>query len=182
MAVHAVLSAEEFAKLDLGEGRAELVRGELVQMTPAGARHGAVAGRLGAILGTFAAQNGLGEVFAAETGYLLSRSPDTVRAPDVSFVAANRIPPAGLPEGFVPFAPDLAVEVLSPGDTFAEVLAKVQDYLAAGTRAVWVVDPRSRTVSVYRAGGALEVLTESQELDSGDILPGLRISLARLFA
>lgn len=181
MTVRSLLTAEEFARLDVGENRAELVRGELVMMTPAGARHGLVAGRLGGILSAFVAERGLGEVLAAETGYILGRNPDTVRAPDVSFVARNRAA-EGFPDGFAPFAPDLAVEVLSPGDTFAGVLAKVQDYLAAGTRAVWLVDPMTRTVTVYLSGGSVRFYREEEPLDGGDVLPGLRIDLRKVFA
>jgi len=112
---------------------------------------------------------------------VIARDPDTVRAPDVAYVAKERIPETE-PVGFFRGAPDLAVEVLSPNDPAGDVLAKVQDWLDAGCRAVWVVDPKTRSVTVYHSRRQITVLSESETLDGGDVLPGLRISLADLFA
>ncbi len=117
-------------------------------MSPAGGEHGAVIGTLFLLLGNFVRQNGLGVVFGAETGFLIERAPDTVRAPDIAFVSRKRIPPDGIPRSYVPGAPDLAVEVVSPGDTVREVDDKVADWLNAGSEAVWVVNPRWKTVTV----------------------------------
>jgi len=123
----------------------------------------------------------LGAVLSAETGFQIGHDPDTVRAPDVAYVAIERIPQTE-PVGFFPGAPDLAVEVLSPGDPAGDVLAKVQDWLDAGCRAVWVVDPKTRTVSVYPSRRQITVLSESETLDGGEVLPGLRVAVADLFA
>jgi len=150
-------------------------------MTPAGFRHGRIACAVAAVLRDFVQERGLGVVLSAEPGFVIARDPDTVRAPDVAYVAKERIPETE-PVGFFRGAPDLAVEVLSPNDPAGDVLAKVQDWLDAGCRAVWVVDPKTRSVTVYHSRRQITVLSESEALDGGDVLPGLRISLADLFA
>ena len=118
-------------------------------MSPAGSEHGWIVTNVTVPLAVFVKQRSLGRVFGAETGFRIGHDPDTVRA-DVAFVTAMRVG-VELPPGFFPGPPDLAVEVLSPDDRAGEVLAKVQDWLDAGCRAVWVVDPRTRTVTVYRS-------------------------------
>jgi Uma2 family endonuclease len=162
--------------------RYELVKGELIKEPPAGNIHGNRAMRLGWRLARHAESNDLGVVFAAETGFRLSTNPDTVRAPDVAFVARTRIEAAGEFDGFWPGAPDLAVEVLSPGDSYTDVEEKVAEYLDAGTRAVWVVDPRRRTITVYRALTDIAILTENNTLEGRDILPGFSCPVAEIFA
>src|SRR3990172_5835472 len=142
-----------------GLGRCELVRGELVMMSPAGSRNGSVVARLTGRLVGFVDEHHLGTVFGAETGFQICYDPDTVRAPDAGFVRAERVS-GELPGGFFPGAPDLAVEVLSPSDRASEVLAKVQDWLGAGCAGVWVVDPHTRSISVYRADGSVAILRE----------------------
>lgn len=161
--------------------RYELVRGEMIRLTPAGAEHGVIAQLLAEKLSYHVRARRLGLVCAAETGYLLFRDPDTVRAPDVSFVSRERMAGVGIPQGYWPCAPDLAVEVVSPGDRFQDLVEKVRDYLAAGTRRVWVVEPRSRTVSVYRSPTEVRVLTAADELDGEDAVPGFRLPVADLF-
>ena len=137
-----ITTAEQLADApDLG--RCELVRGELIMMSPAGSEHGGIIAEFTAILRDFVKDHKSGKVFGAETGFIIGRDPDTVRSPDVSFVEKARLPPK-LPRGFFPGPPDLAVEVLSPSDRAGEVQAKVQDWLAAGCLAVWVVDPENR--------------------------------------
>jgi len=163
-----------------GLGRCELVRGELIMMSPAGSEHGSIIVNITAPLATFVKQHRLGHVFSADTGFHIARDPDTVRAPDVAFVRQERI--AGeIPKGFFPGAPDLAVEVVSPGDRASEVLAKVQDWLEAGSAAVWIVDPHTRRVSVYR-GGEVAVLKEADSLAGGDLLPGFSLPVTDVFA
>lgn len=130
--------------------RTELVRGELIVMAPAGGRHGQTAHKVALLVGNHVLERNLGRVFAAETGFLLRRDPDTVRAPDVAFVAAERLRIEDIPAGFLEMAPDLAVEVTSPGDSGVAVRNKETDWLAAGTRLVWVVSPESRSIIVHR--------------------------------
>jgi len=164
-------------------GRNELVQGEIVPMSPASTMHGNIAMRLGAILWNYSEENDLGRVFAAETGFTLSRNPDTVRAPDVAFVAKERIPAAGVPEtGFWAVAPDLVAEVISPNDRMTEIQDKVTDYLAAGVRLVWVVDPKTETVTVYQSLKQVKVLIAGDVLEGEDVLPGFSLTLQKLFS
>ncbi len=126
--------------------------------------------------------NGLGEVYAAETGFRLRSDPDTVRAPDVAFIIRRRVEVVGKAKGFWPGAPDLAVEVLSPDDRVSEVEEKVSEWLTAGSQQVWVVSPKLRTVTVYRSLTDITTLTETETLDGGDVVPGFTISVAEIFA
>jgi Uma2 family endonuclease len=174
------MTADELLNLHLPNKRTELVRGMLVVREPAGHTHGRIAMNLGAELTVFAKRTGAGAVFAAETGFTLARNPDTVRAPDVAFIARDRLPPAHA-RGFAEMAPDLAVEVLSPDDRPGEVLAKVADWLAAGTRLVWVVDPWRRLARVYREDGSETLITADAALDGEGVLPGLTCRLASIF-
>ena len=153
----------------------ELVDGELV-MSPAGSRHGAVCAKLIIRLGTFIEQGRLGHLFDSSTGFRMPNG--NVRLPDVAFVARGRFEGDKVPEGFSPVAPDLAVEVLSPEDRPRSVLDKVGEYLDAGVSLVWVVDPKSRTATVYRSLTNVRTVVESGDFDGENILPGFRCSLA----
>jgi Uma2 family endonuclease len=159
----------------------ELVRGKVTRMSPAGGKHGLVALRIGAAIDGFARPRKLGDVFAAETGFYIEHDPDTIRAPDVSFLSRERIPVGGIPDEFIPIVPDLAVEVLSPSDTWKEVDRKAAEYLRAGVRLVWGVEPRTRCARVYRSGRAVLELTESQALIGEDVLPGFELELCDIF-
>ena len=174
-------TAEELIRLPRGKCRYELVKGELFEMPPAGGRHGSVAMRIGILLGAHVMENQLGETFAAETGYILRRDPDTVRAPDASFIARDRLPPEELPAGYFDIMPDLAVEVLSPNDRLDEVRAKVADWLQAGVRLVWVIDPATRSAVVYRSASDGQELTEGESLDGADVIPGFTCQIRELF-
>ena len=142
-------------------------RGEVVRMSPTGGKRGVIAHPIGRLLGNWAEQQGIGLVFAAETGFKLATNPDTVRAADVALVLNERIPAAGVPDSFWEGAPDLAVEVFSPNDSTSDVLDKVRDYLAAGADQVWIADPKSTTVSVYRSLQDVQTLTERETLEGG---------------
>ncbi len=142
-------------------------RGEVVRMSPTGGKRGVIAHRIGRLLGNWAEQQGIGLVFAAETGFKLATNPDTVRAADVALVLNERIPAAGVPDSFWEGAPDLAVEVFSPNDSTSDVLDKVRDYLAAGADQVWIADPKSTTVSVYKPLQDVQTLTERETLEGG---------------
>lgn len=161
--------------------RVELVRGELIAIAPAGFEHGSVALTIAALLHTFVRQHKLGVVCAAETGFVLARSPDTVRAPDAAFVSGERAAQQMHKAGFFEGPPDLAVEVVSPGDTADGVEEKVLEYLRAGTRLVWVVRPRTATVTVYRSLKQVFVLTRGDALEGDDVLPGFAVPVAAIF-
>jgi Uma2 family endonuclease len=163
-----------------GLGRCELVHGELIQMTPAGFEHGRIAAEIGWVLKEYVKQRPIGIVTGAETGFQISRDPDTVRAPDAAFTRAERVPATPV-RGFFPEAPDLAVEVVSPGDRASEVTAKVQDWLSAGCRMVWVVDPEVASVTVYRGRNQIAILGSSDVLNGEDVLPGFSVPVGSLF-
>jgi Uma2 family endonuclease len=173
----ALVTADELLHRYLPDKRVELVRGVLIVREPAGSRHGLVAMNLGVEIGGHARRTGAGRVFAAETGFKLASDPDTVRAPDVAFVTRERVPVTET-TGYAAAAPDLAVEVLSPGERPGEVLAKVADWLTAGTRLVWVVDPERRLARVYRQDGSESIGTADGALDGEDVLPGFSCELA----
>jgi Uma2 family endonuclease len=173
----ALLTADDLLRLQPPDKRTELVRGRMIVREPAGFRHGDIAMAIAARMHPFVREKNLGRVLAAGTGFKLFTNPDTVRAPDVTFVRHERIPNP-LPRGFAPFAPDLAVEVLSPDDRPGEVLAKVADWLRAGTRLVWVVDPDRRLARAYRADGTESEISETGALDGEDVLPGFACALS----
>ena len=173
------MTAEELLRLNLPNKRTELVHGVLVVREPAGYQHGDVAMRLAAAIFTHVEAHGLGRVFAAETGFTLARNPDTVRAPDVAFISTARLPEPP-PRGFAELAPDLAVEVLSPDDRPGEVLAKVGNWLTAGARLVWVVDPVRVLARAYRADGSESMLDEMDALRGEDVLPGFEYPLSAI--
>lgn len=176
-----ILTAEDLERMPDDGFRYELVRGELRKMAPAGAGHGRTSAVLTVSLGQHVLTHKIGAVYAAETGFRLSTDPDTVRAPDVAFVSQERLEEAGPVEGFFPGAPDLAIEVVSPSDTFVEVEEKVADWLGAGARMVVVVNPRQRRVTVHRPPAQVLVLTDADTLEGDDVVPGWRLPVSELF-
>jgi Uma2 family endonuclease len=175
----ALMTAEELLRAYFPDKRTELVRGVLMVREPAGWLHGRVTMEVARQIANHVAAHGSGAVFTAETGFTLARRPDTVRAPDVAFVRSDRLPDSD-PRGFAELAPDLVVEVLSPDDRPGEVLAKVADWLTAGTRLVWIVDPERRLARVYRHDGSETIVTADGALDGEDVLPGFACPLASL--
>ncbi len=175
------VTAEELLRIPRGGFRYELVRGELKKMPPAGHARGEYALSIGASLRAHARANGLGRAYAAETGFKLESDPDHVLAPDASFVRSERAEAARGTPGFFPGPPDVAVEVISPSDRYTEIDEKVADWLDAGTLAVVVVDPRSRTVRIHRSQADVEALGESDTLQVGDVVPGWRMPVRDIF-
>ena len=175
------MTAEELFDLPDDDGRSELVEGELVPMTPTGGRHGALAVRIGRLLDEHVEAHDLGVCCGAETGFILKRDPDTVRAPDAAFVASERIPEDGLSDGYFPTAPDLAVEVVSPQDRPLDVREKIEDWLQGGTRLVWMVQRAQRTVTVYRPLGNPTELSEDASLDGEEVVLGFVCNVKELF-
>jgi Uma2 family endonuclease len=174
-----VVTAEELFELPDAE-HYELVRGVPGVCEPPGGAHGRLAMQVGALLNEHVQRLGLGTVLV-EAGYVLRRMPDTVRGPDISFVSVARLAPDQIPETFIPGAPDLAVEIISPSSRWSEVEEKVADYLAGGARLVWLVDPRERRVIVRYPDRPPRIVAAGQSLDGEDVLPGFALALAELF-
>ncbi len=162
-----------------GSRRCELVRGELVEMSPVGRKHSRNVVRLSRWMDTFASDRDLGEV-GTELGFILSRNPDVVRAPDISFLSKSRLRSIN-EDGFVEGAPDLAVEVVSPEDRASELEEKIREYLAAGARLVWKADDRTETVTAYRPAGEARVYSRDEVVSGEDVLPGFSFRPADLF-
>jgi Uma2 family endonuclease len=175
-------TAKELLRMPDDGMRHELVRGELREMSPAGNEHGYLAMKVGRLLGNHVEDNKLGRVYAAETGFKIASDPDTVRAPDAAFVSRERVEKVGRVAGFWPGAPDLAVEVVSPGDTHAEVVEKALSWLEAGCRMVLVAEPERKAVTVYRSREDIRIVTGDEAVDGADVVPGWRLPVAEIFA
>jgi Uma2 family endonuclease len=174
------ITAEEFAALPRDGLRTELVRGELVSMPPAFTDHGEAAMRLSIILGQFTLGHDLGEVYG-RTGFLIARNPDTIRAPDLAFIQKARLTPDASGPHWGTILPDLVAEVASTYDRAAEIADKVQMWLDAGVRLVWVVYPSSREIVVHHTGQPAETLGDQAMLSGDDVVPGFAASVARIF-
>lgn len=175
-------TADELLAIPRDGMRRELIEGELIEMQPAGFFHGVTSNWLGTYLTVFVEEHDLGLITTAETGFKVTTNPDTVLAPDVGFVAKSRLPSdISTLVGFFPGAPDLAVEVVSPGDTYGEVENKVARYLDAGTPLVWIVRPRQKRVEVHRADGSSELLSLSDTLSGENVVLGFELAIARIF-
>lgn len=178
---HGVITADEFLSHPAANERTELVRGRIQMMTPASVAHGLVSGTVFRLLSTYVWQHRLGACFADSTGYTLPNLPNTVRAPDASFVRADRLQPMRVDSGFHQIAPDLAVEVLSPSESATVLTEKLADYRVAGTPLVWVIDPAQRTVEVFATGESSVTLGTQDTLTGGDLVPGFTCGVGELF-
>ena len=174
-----LLTAEEFQKLYADE-ECELVEGKVFMMTFAGGIHGYIELILTGHLLRFVRRRRLGILTPGDVGYILRRNPDTVRAPDIGFVRRARVPRSGIPKSFWPFPPDLAVEIVSPNDRLSLVEAKAWDWISAGTREVWVVNPRTREVRVHSKGKAVRILDDRAVLKCR-LLPGFSLKVSEIF-
>ncbi len=182
MSTTTLVTADELLAMPTGMGkRYELVQGELRVMSSGGWTHGMVIGRLHNRLGSFIERHNLGIVFGAETGFHLSSNPDTVRAPDIAFIAKENLPTTLPKDGYWPGAPDLAVEVLSPNDRMAEVDEKIEAWLTAGCAAVWVVDPKLETVTIYLSRTNVQIKTVGEILSGGPVVSGFSCKVDEIF-
>ena len=171
------LTAEELPRLDIRGKATELIRGHLIVREPPGTRHGSIAARLTYLLADHVYRHELGVVCGQDTGFKIESSPDTVRAPDVAVIGRARA--AQIPaRGYAAFAPDLAVEIVSPDDRAGELLAKVGQWLDAGTRLVWVIDPSRAEARVYRDNGDLTIVAADGFLEGETVVPGFMCALA----
>ena len=176
-----LMTAEELLNMPDDGRRYELIEGKLIELAPPpGTRHGYTQFRIGLRLEQFVGPRGLG-IIITEAGFLVSVDPDTVRAPDVAFVATDRVPEGDLPAGYLPFAPDLLVEVVSPSDRAVDVQDKVRMWLDAGTKLVWVAYPSTKSVAAYRSSTDVTIVEGDQPLDGAPVLEGFSIPVSRLF-
>jgi Uma2 family endonuclease len=184
MSTHTLaITAEDVWNMPEHGGHSELVEGQLRMMEPGNFEHGRVAMTAGRLLGNHVHANGLGVTLGAETGFILARGPDTMRAPDAAFVSQARADAVGPSPGFWPGgAPDLAIEVVSPEDSRPYLRAKALNWLEAGASAVVVLHPRTRSATVYRPGGDVQSYTEEGTLDLSDAVPGWQVAVADFFA
>ena len=176
-----LMTADELFMMPNTERGCELVRGKLIKYMPTGMIHGIITTQIGQALSNFVRANNLGIVLAAETGFYIFQTPDTVRAPDSSFIGNEKIAKHGITEKYFPDAPDLAVEVVSPGDRKKDFEEKVKDYLSAGVQLVWIIYPQNRIVAVYRQNNIVSILREDDEFDGESVLPNFRFALSELF-
>jgi Uma2 family endonuclease len=179
MSPSVLMTADELLRLNLPDKHVELVRGVLVVREPPGYTHGRVTANLAWRLMSHVDAAGAGLVFVGDSGFKLAADPDTVRGPDIAFISRGRLPDPE-PIGYAQMAPDLVVEVLSPGDRPGETLAKVGDWLDAGTRLVWVVDPARRLARLYRQDGTESLVTATEALGGEDVVPGFSCPLEEI--
>lgn len=179
MATTSLITAEEIERLPEDE-RFELIRGERREVSPTSGRHGSMQVRLGARLFPWAEAKQSGELYS-ETGFLITRDPDTLLAPDLAFVRAEHVLPEANQDGFLAQIPDLVVEIVSPSDSHSEVVDKVMTYLRAGVTVVWEVDPRRRRIIVWNNDQTVQELKPGDIVGGGNILPGFQLPVADLF-
>ncbi len=175
-------TAEDLLRMPSDCGRYELIHGKLVEMSPAGARHNKVMGKVTFQLLRHVEPLGLGEVLPGDTGVILARNPDHVLATDVCFISAARVPEGDTPAGYLEIVPDLVVEVVSPGDSAAKVRQKTEEWLQAGARLVWTFYPVTRTVAVSETATGTRVYSEAEMLNGEPVLPGFSVSVSAFFS
>ena len=176
----ALQTAADLERLSDQGFRYELIKGELREMAPPGGSHGSTTSRLTILVGILVIDKDLGETFAAETGFLVGRNPDTTLAPDFAFVSKDRLPNP-LPKSYIPVVPDIVLETRSPNDTRQEVADKVALWLELGVRIVWELNPQTRILTVHQNHQMPRLLDETDTLDGGEVLPGLSVPISRLF-
>lgn len=175
-----LLTAEDLWAISARGERYELIQGELRDMPPANPEHGYYTMSLGARVQVYVEDNDLGAGFAAETGFIIARNPDTVLAPDFAFIAKDRLP-APIPKKFAELVPELVLETGSPADKERDIEEKVRLWLDAGVRMVWELDLSRRVLTVHRPGAEPRPLGAEETLSGEDVLPGFSLPLSRLF-
>ena len=176
-----LLTADDLPRLYAQGVRGELIRGVLHKTMPSGQEHGEIAANTVIILGGFVKPRRLGRIIASDAGVLLERDPDTVREPDVAFISYRKSPRGVRNTRCAQAAPELVVEIRSPGDSAFALVEKALMWLAHGVLIVWAINPDTRTVDVYRAGSPAETLMDGDTLDGGDALPGFTCAVSDIF-
>lgn len=175
------MSAEQLFQAPDSGNRVELVKGVLIVMSPAGSEHGRIASRILVRLGSYVEANDLGETFAAETGFLVEKNPDTVRAPDAAYVSHQKLNEADPTSSYLALAPDLVVEVVSPNDSSSDVEGKAEQWLSAGSQIVLVADPKNETLRVYRSKSEIQVLHSGETFASGEVCKNWQLPVNEVF-
>jgi len=175
-----LMTADDLLTLKLPGKSTELLRGRLLVREPPSTYHGRVQSTLNVLVGSHVRAHGLGAVFGQDTGFKIASDPDTVRAPDLAFVTRERVALIA-PRGYAALAPDLVAEILSSDDRPGEVLTKVGEWLEAGVRLVWVIDPDRKAAQVYRSDGGVASVSAGGDLDGENVLPGFSCPLNELF-
>jgi Uma2 family endonuclease len=181
MATTKLLTAQDLEELGPEYEWYELVYGVLRERGTMGGRHGEIGGEIFWRLGAYVAEHRLGRVYTSDTRFIIRREPYSVRIPDIAFVRTERLPPEEEREGFMPIAPDLVVEVVSPTDRFVDIVEKIEGYQQAGVPLIWLVEPRRRAVTVYVADQQPRSVEGADTLDGGDVLPGFELPVAEIF-
>lgn len=176
------MTFEEAARLDPDEQPGELVDGEWISMTRSTWRHGEVVTTIAFLLKLYAREHPGWSVSTADPGVKLGRAPDRLRGPDVGMVRAERVPTGKGAEGWLEGAPDVAVEVVGDAQTISEMTQKALEYLGAGARMVWLVDPEPRRVVLFTPPDRVRILGSDDVLDGADVLPGFACTVAEMFA
>jgi Uma2 family endonuclease len=177
-----LMTADELIAIPEDGCQYELVRGELLKVAPAADDHSRREVRGLIRIGNFVLPRDLGEVYSGDAGFLLERNPDTVRSPDIAFVKRERLRPIDEATGYVPGAPDLAIEIVSPSNSAQDIDERVADYLRTGSQLVWVYYPRRQAVRVFRADRSSIELGPDDTLSGEDVLPGFAMKVSELFA
>lgn len=181
MPTKTLMTADELLKMPVDGYRYELNEGELKKMSPGGGKHGAAIGKFTGYLAFHVYENDLGTVCGAETGYKVKTNPDSVIAPDVSFISKERIPESEIPDGYLTIIPELVVEVLSPNDSKKEVAAKITAWFDFGVSVVILINPRKQIVEIYRSLINVTNLDENAILDLSDIIVGFSYPVSKFF-
>lgn len=176
-----MITAEQLATMPEDGNRYELVKGKLLMMSPAGGRHGRIAVRINKLLAILVDDRSLGATFAAETGFLIAVDPDTVRAPDGAFVRQEKMDALDDDAGYLPFAPDLAVEVVSPTDSFASIERKAFTWLDAGTQLVLILEPETKTAHTYRSKTNIAIYGMGDTVDASDVIQDWKFKVDEVF-
>ena len=176
-----LLTADDLLHLDSGRIRGELIQGALCETMPTGVRHGHIVVNLTMLLGGFIKPRRFGWILASEVGFLLERDPDTVRAPDIAYISASRLPLDADVPGYFEGAPDLAIEIISPSDRPRELYHKARMWISFGAPLVWVVDPENRAIEVHRPNQPVMHLAENDTLDGSETLPGFSCPVRDVF-
>ena len=174
-----LITGEELARMG-NIGRCELVEGKIMPMSPTGYEHGEIENAVGAELRAFVRPRKLGKVLVGEVGIYVRRGPDTVRGADAIFISHERYTQKQS-DSYLDVAPVLVVEILSPNDTWAEVMQKLREYFGIGVRLIWIIDSTARTVFAYRSITDVREFTEQDDLSGDDVLPGFTMKVANLF-